>query len=42
MSKIGVAEWVICAVQAVNENTKSKVRLNGKFIEYFSIKDGAH
>lgn len=42
MNKIGVVEWVIYAVQAFNENAKSKVRLNGKFIEDFSIKDGVH
>ena len=42
MRRVGVEEWVIRAVKAVYENTKSLVRLNGQFSDEFNIKVGVH
>ena len=42
MRRVGVEEWVIRAVKAMYENTKSSVYLNGQFSDEFSIKVGVH
>ena len=40
--RVGVEEWVILAVKAMHKNAKFCVRLNGQFIDKFSINVGAH
>ena len=42
MSRAGVEEWVILAVKAMYENTKSCVHLNGHSSEEFNPEIGVH
>ena len=42
MRKLGVEEWVIRIVQAMYSNAKSRVRVNGKFSDLFSVNVGVH
>ena len=42
MRKLGIDEWVINTVQAMYQFPRSRVRINGKYSEEFSVKVGVH
>ena len=42
MRRLGVPEWLVCTVQALYANAKSKVRVNGNFSHELDVKVGVH
>ena len=42
MGKLGLAEWIVQFVQAMYNNTRSKVRVNNTYSDEFGVKVGVH
>ena len=42
MRVLGVPEWIVVIVQAMYNDAKSKVRVNGSYSDEFEIKVGVH
>ena len=42
MRVLGVPEWIVVIVQAMYNDAKSKVRVNGSYSDEFEVKVGVH
>ena len=42
MRKLGIDEWIVNLVQAMYNNVKSQVRVNGSYSESFGVRVGVH
>ena len=42
MRKLGVEEWIVRFVQAMYNNTRSRVRVNNPYSDEFEVKVGVH
>ena len=42
MRKLGIEEWIVRFVQAMYNNTRSRVRVNNTYSDEFGVKVGVH
>ena len=42
MRKLGIEEWIVQFVQAMYNNTRSRVRVNNTYSDEFGVKFGVH
>ena len=42
MQKLGIEEWIVRFVQAMYNNTRSRVRVNNTYSDEFGVKVGVH
>ena len=42
MRKVGVEEWIVCLVQAMYNNARSRVRVGSGYSEEFEVGVGVH
>ena len=42
LRKVGITEWIVCVVQIMYQNARSRVRVNNSYSDVFKVHVGVH
>ena len=42
LRKEGIPEWIVCVVQIMSQNVRSRVRINNSYSDAFKVQEGVH
>ena len=42
LRKVGITEWIVCVVQIMYQNARSRVRVNNSYSDVFKVQVGVH